>query len=191
MPRKDIAWLNLDEPCMSLHTCNAFDQDDDTVVMDLIIHPKAFPEGAQGSKLVSTTFERWTLNLNTGRIDRKVISSELQEFPRFDERLTTKPYRYAYTIDANPDFVHSNRSIFRDGLEAIAASGSMVETDTVLSAIAKFRAQISTLIAPPNDGDVTDIGGEGYYPFSQSDGVLYTTSQNYHHSARLLVAQHS
>lgn len=117
MPRKgtakDIVWLNVDEPCMSFHTCNAFDQDDGTVVMDLVIHPKTFPQGAQGPELTSTTFERWKLNPQTGYIDRKVISSDLQEFPRFDERLTTKPYRYAYTIDANPDFIHSNRSIFR------------------------------------------------------------------------------
>lgn len=84
------------------------------------------------------------------------------------------------TADFDEDSV---RNTTLDGLEAIAASGSMVETDTVLSTIAKFRAQISTLTAPPNDGDVTDIGAV------RRCFIYHIT--NYHHSARLLVAQHS
>lgn len=63
------------------------------------------------------------------------------------------------------------------GLNSLNVSGSVVETDTLLSSIAKFKKQISTLTAPPNYGSVVDIGGEGYYPFSQSDGTLYTTPQ--------------
>jgi carotenoid cleavage dioxygenase len=44
------------------------------------------------------TFERWTCNPQTRRVDRQVIDTDPQEFPRFDERLTGKPYRYVYTV---------------------------------------------------------------------------------------------
>lgn len=64
------------------------------------------------------------------------------------------------------------------GLESLSVTGSVIESDTILRAIAKLRAQISTITAPPDYGDVHDIGGEGYYPFSQSDGTLYTDTQN-------------
>lgn len=49
------------------------------------------------------TFERWTLDNATGRVQRKVLSRERQEFPRLDERLTGKPYRYAYTVGIDID----------------------------------------------------------------------------------------
>ena len=57
-------------------------------------------------------------------------------------------------------------------------TGSVLDTDTVLSAIFKLRQQISVLTTPPDYGDIQDIGGEGYYPYSVSDGTLYTTTQN-------------
>ena len=64
------------------------------------------------------------------------------------------------------------------GLDALALTGSVLDTDTVLSAIFKLRQQISVLTTPPDYGDIQDIGGEGYYPYSVSDGTLYTTTQN-------------
>lgn len=64
------------------------------------------------------------------------------------------------------------------GIESQTATGTVVGTDSVLKAIAKLRQQIATLTAPPPyTGPVTDIGGEGHYPFLQSDGTLYLADQ--------------
>ncbi len=107
MPRNgtaaDIRWCTLD-PCYVFHSCNAFDQDDGSIVLDAVVHEHMFKEREGGPEVAATTFERWTLHPETGTVDRKVISDVLQEFPRFDERLSTKPYRYAYTIGASLDF---------------------------------------------------------------------------------------
>lgn len=64
------------------------------------------------------------------------------------------------------------------GIESLSVTGNVIETDSILEAIAKIRSIITTLTAPPNYGDVHDIGGEGFYPYSQSDGTLYTSTQN-------------
>lgn len=100
----DIKWFKLDQPCMAFHSCNAFDQDDGSVVLDLVVHPKIFPQGAVGPELSTTTFERWTFKPNSSKVEQQILSNALQEFPRFDERLSTKPYRFAYAIDASQDF---------------------------------------------------------------------------------------
>jgi carotenoid cleavage dioxygenase-like enzyme len=108
MPRhgsaKDIRWCKTDA-CYAFHACNAFDQADGSVVLDLVVHDAMFVEREGGPEVSKTNFERWILEPDTGTIARKVISTEKQEFPRFDERLSTKPYRYAYTIGASLDFV--------------------------------------------------------------------------------------
>jgi carotenoid cleavage dioxygenase len=51
-----------------------------------------------GPESTVLTFERWTCDPASRRVDRRVIDTQPQEFPRFDERLTGKPYRYAYTV---------------------------------------------------------------------------------------------
>ncbi len=63
------------------------------------------------------------------------------------------------------------------GLDDLSLTGSVLATDTLLGAIFKLRQQISVLTAPPDYSSVIDIGGEGYYPYSVSDGTLYTTAQ--------------
>lgn len=63
------------------------------------------------------------------------------------------------------------------GIENLSVSGNIVETDTVIKAIRKLRDQISLLTRPVDIGAPADVGGEGYYPFAQSDGTLYTSSQ--------------
>ena len=47
-------------------------------------------------------FERWTIDPSTRRTERVVIDEDSQEFPRPNETLIGKPYRYAYAV-ALPD----------------------------------------------------------------------------------------
>jgi carotenoid cleavage dioxygenase len=87
------------EPAYVFHPCNAYDLPDGRVVMDVSVHDRLFvTDGTErpGSSVV--TFERWTCDPQTRLVERRVIDSVAQEFPRCDERLTGQPYRYAYTV---------------------------------------------------------------------------------------------
>lgn len=95
----DIRWYDVD-PCYVFHPCNAFEDEAGGVTVDLVVHDRMFDDSFDGPDGSRATFERWTLGAAAGRVERRVIDSEAQEFPRFDERLTGKPYRYAYAMAA-------------------------------------------------------------------------------------------
>jgi 8'-apo-carotenoid 13,14-cleaving dioxygenase len=68
-------------------------------------------EGNQGPDTTDSRFERWIIDPARKSVERRFLDSEPQEFPRFDERLTGKPYRFAYTL-AEAD--HSNGALLGD-----------------------------------------------------------------------------
>lgn len=94
----DVIWCEV-EPAYVFHPCNAHDLPDGRVVMDVAVHDRLFvTDGTEQPGSSKVTFERWTCDPQTRRVERRVIDAVPQEFPRFDERLTGKPYRYAYTV---------------------------------------------------------------------------------------------
>lgn len=94
----DIRWFDV-EPCMIFHTFNAYDLDNGDVVMDACVHDKTFTESIQGPvDKQKIQFERWTFQHSNNQVKREVISAIPQEFPQIDERYTSKPYRFAYSI---------------------------------------------------------------------------------------------
>jgi len=95
----DVRWFDV-EPCYVFHTANAFDREDGAVVVDVVVHSTMFDRSAQGPDSKRITFERWTLDPKVSAVRRDVISEEFQEFPRYDERRTTRENRYAYTVGA-------------------------------------------------------------------------------------------
>ena len=62
------------------------------------------------------------------------------------------------------------------GLDLATVSGAISANDSVLVALAKLQKQLNSVGVHTHNG-ITDIGGEGYYPFDVTDGTLYTTSQ--------------
>lgn len=113
-----VQWFNID-PCYVFHTCNAYDLQNGDVILDVIVHEKSFSQSIQGpAEQQQVRFERWTLHHASRRLTRKVISDIKQEFPRFDERLTGKPYRYAYTVgfDSNLSNLKANQ-LYRHDLQ--------------------------------------------------------------------------
>ena len=99
---RDIRWYDVD-PCFVFHPCNAYDLPDGTVVMDVVAHRRMFDRARHGPELDSgARFERWTLPAQGSRVVREVLNDRPQEFPRFDERLTGEPYRYAYAVSFLP-----------------------------------------------------------------------------------------
>ncbi|MEQ1510338.1 MAG: carotenoid oxygenase family protein [Sphingopyxis sp.] len=104
-------------PCYVFHPCNGFEADDGTITLDVCVHDTMFAESTQGPDSQQVTFERWTITPATQSIDRAIIDKQGQEFPRHDERLTGKTYRYAYTVPfpaGSEDFVAETYLIKHD-----------------------------------------------------------------------------
>lgn len=95
----DVRWCELDEPCYVYHPLNAHDEDDGTVTIDLVRHPKTFASDVRGPNEGATRLERWSLDPTTGKVRTDVLSDLPQEFPRHDERLVGKPVRYGYATE--------------------------------------------------------------------------------------------
>ncbi len=97
----DVIWCDV-APCYVFHPCNAFENADGTITLDACVHDSMFAESTQGPDSNKTPFERWTIDPARHSVARKVVDAESQEFPRPNETLLGKPYRYAYTM-ALPD----------------------------------------------------------------------------------------
>ena len=96
-----VRWFDVD-PCFVFHPCNAFDLPDGGAVLDVVVHPRIFHDSHVGPEVGEITFERWTLDAATRRVQRRVLGRGRQEFPRCDERRTGREYRYAYVSGFDP-----------------------------------------------------------------------------------------
>jgi 8'-apo-carotenoid 13,14-cleaving dioxygenase len=97
----DVIWCDV-APCYVFHPCNAYETEDGKVILDVCAHDTMFAESKIGPDSASVPFERWTIDPRARRVDRVVVDSASQEFPRPNEVLVGKPYRYAYAM-ALPD----------------------------------------------------------------------------------------
>lgn len=112
----DMRWYQV-EPCYVFHTGNAFNDADGNVIIDVVVHARIFDQSIQGPEAQKITFERWTLPRQGERVQRRVLSDLPQEFPRFDERLATQDYRYAYTVGADLSKPDSPQPLYRHDLK--------------------------------------------------------------------------
>jgi carotenoid cleavage dioxygenase len=113
----DVIWCNVD-PCYVFHPGNGYETPDGKVILDVCAHDTMFAESTMGPDSKSVPFERWTIDPVARKVDRKVIDAESQEFPRPNEALIGKPYRYAYTVSLAADvFVGTSTRYFKHDLE--------------------------------------------------------------------------
>jgi 8'-apo-carotenoid 13,14-cleaving dioxygenase len=92
----DVIWCDV-ETCYVFHPCNAYETGDGKIIMDVCAH-ETMGTQTQGPSSARTPLERWTIDPLARHVMRTVIDAESQEFPRPDERLIGKPYRFAYTM---------------------------------------------------------------------------------------------
>jgi carotenoid cleavage dioxygenase len=117
MPREggnaDVRWFDI-EPCYVFHPMNAYDEDD-TIVLDVVRHPKMFATDHRGPNEGAPTLERWTVDLADGKVRESRFDDRGQEFPRVDERLMGRRHRYGYAA----------------GFEDAAGTGNLFKHDFV------------------------------------------------------------
>lgn len=98
MPREgasaDVRWFDV-EPCYVFHPLNAYDEGE-TVVLDVVRHPKMFDTDHLGPNEGLPTLDRWVVDLADGKVRETRIDDHGQEFPRVDERVVGKRHRYGY-----------------------------------------------------------------------------------------------
>jgi carotenoid cleavage oxygenase len=103
MPREggtgDVRWFEV-EPCYVFHPLNAYD-DGDSIVLDVVRHPKMFDRELHGPDEGVPTLDRWTVDLSAGKVLEERLDDRGQEFPRVDERLVGRRHRFGYTMAAD------------------------------------------------------------------------------------------
>lgn len=116
----DVIWCDV-APAYVFHPANAYETADGKVILDVCAHADMFASSRQGPDSQSTPFERWTVDPAAKSVAREVIDSDSQEFPRPNEALIGKPYRYAYTMAlpkaGDPTFAN-NTLLYKHDLEA-------------------------------------------------------------------------
>ena len=114
----DVIWCDV-EPCYVFHPSNAYETPEGKVILDVCAHRTMFAESTQGPDSDACPLERWTIDPAAKSVIRNVLDKDSQEFPRPNEQMIGKPYRYTYTLalpqGRDPAFVSSTR-IFKQDL---------------------------------------------------------------------------
>lgn len=103
MPRdggnSEVRWFDID-PCYVFHPLNAYEEgaEGDTIVLDVVRHPKMFDTNLRGPEEGPPTLDRWTIDLADGKVRESRIDDRPQEFPRIDERQVSKRHRFGYAV---------------------------------------------------------------------------------------------
>jgi len=90
----DVKWFDV-EPCYVFHPLNAYD-DGDSVVIDVVRHQRMFASELLGPNEGPPSLDRWTVDINGGKVIEERLDDRGQEFPRVDERLVGRRHRYGY-----------------------------------------------------------------------------------------------
>jgi carotenoid cleavage dioxygenase len=110
MPRDggnaDVRWFDV-ELCYVFHPLNAYD-DNGNVVIDVARHPKMFDKDIYGPAELPPTLDRWTIDLDAGKVIEERLDDRPQEFPRVDDRVVGRRHRYGYAthFGVNDEGIH-------------------------------------------------------------------------------------
>jgi carotenoid cleavage dioxygenase len=142
----DVVWSEV-ELCYVFHPMNAYDGPDGRVVLDVARHPKMFATDTQGPNEGPPTLERWLVDPKGGQVKEQRLDDRGQEFPRHDERLVGRPYRYGYAsqvgrgLSLGPLLKHD----LRDGKTETHSEG-------------RARSFLEPVFVPRHDGAAEDDG---------------------------------
>lgn len=115
------------EPFFSWHHANAFEPENgDNLVIDLValpdlsMMPGIFSQAStlKSKQPWSTRLMRYHYSLNKNEITSEILLEKDMEFPRIDDRLDGKPYRYLYfTLSKEQDKTFSMKELGKFDLE--------------------------------------------------------------------------
>ena len=91
---REVQWIEV-EPCWVFHTLNAYD-DGDRVVVDMCRYQGSYDVSVLSGR-GPLTLDRWIVDPAAGKVVQQRLDDRTQEFPRADERVISRPYRYGYS----------------------------------------------------------------------------------------------
>lgn len=151
MPRSggadDVRWFDI-EPCYVFHPVNAYD-DGDTIVLDVVRHPRMFATDLYGPNEGPTTLDRWTVDLADGKVRETRLDDHPQEFPRIDERLVGRPHRYGYAMQTSADGGDAGGSVLKHDLHRGSTTARRLGTH---QRVGEFVFVPSSPHSPEDDG---------------------------------------
>ena len=84
--------------CYVFHVMNAYDEGD-SVVIDVVRHPRVFDRERRGPDEGASRLVRWRIDPHGG-LGETVLEARGCEFPRLNDAFAGRPYRYGYTASA-------------------------------------------------------------------------------------------
>ncbi|MCU1496375.1 MAG: carotenoid oxygenase [Acidimicrobiales bacterium] len=153
----EVDWYEV-EPCYVFHPMNAHD-DGDTVVLDVVRHPRMFATDRQGPNEGQPTLWRWTIDRAAGKVREEQLDDFPLEFPRVDERLVGRPHRYGWAAGLG----HPEADLLPPSPDVAWDTGSLVRYDaqTGKREIARFgpgRAAGELVFVPRSPDAAEDDG---------------------------------
>jgi carotenoid cleavage dioxygenase-like enzyme len=120
MPRRggnaDVRWFDTD-PCYVFHLINAHDDGEAVVVeaaryarLDFMTPAAARDPGYAGDN--AARLHRWRIDLRAGSVRSTPLDDAAVEFPRVDERLVGRPYRFGWAAARDPDAAEDRLPLF-------------------------------------------------------------------------------
>ncbi|MEO2218549.1 carotenoid oxygenase family protein [Chromobacterium vaccinii] len=103
IPRQggDVRWFEI-SPCCILHVVNAFNEDEKTIVLDVVRYPwfmRMISCGESFDANPAAVLWRYRIDVTSGIVHEAPVCDYAMEFPRVNEKLTGRPYRYVYAVE--------------------------------------------------------------------------------------------
>lgn len=91
-----LRWIEAPS-CYVFHVMNAFD-DGAAVVVDVVRHPRVFDRERRGPGEGEPRLVRWRIDPTAGQLSEWVLEERGCEFPRFNDSVAGRHYRYGYSV---------------------------------------------------------------------------------------------
>jgi carotenoid cleavage dioxygenase len=115
---------------LRLPPMNAYDEGD-TIVLDVVRHPKMFDTDHLGPNEGPPTLDRWTVDLADHKVRESRVDDRGQEFPRVDERLVGKRHRYGYAPAVGESATGGNELLKHDFIHRSTMSRSFAAQNSL------------------------------------------------------------
>ena len=157
-----IQWIQVD-PCFVFHAANAYRDEHDQIVVDMVVHDHMFKYSAQGPlEQQQVCLERWTILPETASLKRELLDAAAQEFPRIDERVTGRQHRYIYSSGFEPqDPTAANVLIIHD-LQQCQKTDISLGDDWLVGEAVFVEEKEQGTPDTPCDFETSTVEGQGY-----------------------------
>jgi carotenoid cleavage dioxygenase len=107
----EVRWFDID-PCYVFHPMNAY-EDGDSIVLDVVRYDEMFRREETKGALTDNgqSLDRWTIDLNAGKVHQDRLDDHQQEFPQVDPRVVGRRHAVGYSMSAS-----SEPGMLSDGL---------------------------------------------------------------------------